>query len=235
LILQRETETRNKVPYLGDLPWIGSAFSRRRSEVAETELLIMLTPQMAAPIAACQLPITGPGTNTEPPSDHEFYADGHVEVPNYNPPPDTIGGMVDPRLLPPPYVPAPPTGGSMQSEPILPPAAAPVDSLSPTPVDVTKKTAKSDNPVTQTSGVRPADSNGGTTVGTINPFRTSRRRPQALEATRGASVKSNAGDDLRGSSRNGHSAETETTAVKPRRRLELTDSSFASPDAKTAE
>jgi type II secretory pathway component GspD/PulD (secretin) len=44
----RKTLTVSKVPILGDLPLIGPAFSRTQAEKTKTELLIFLTPHVAA-------------------------------------------------------------------------------------------------------------------------------------------------------------------------------------------
>jgi general secretion pathway protein D len=48
LMEDRKTMTVNKVPILGDLPLIGPAFSRTQSAKTKTELLIFLTPHVAA-------------------------------------------------------------------------------------------------------------------------------------------------------------------------------------------
>lgn len=201
LILQRETETRTKVPFLGDLPWIGSAFSRRTSDVGETEVLIMVTPQMVAPITPGQLPITGPGTNTESPASHEFYFDGFVEVPRYNPLVDPIGSpgqidLVTPYDCPPPAM----------TSPSLPPAG----DIAP-PVNVVEpglgRRSKADSRVQQASGTRGSDTQRrSTTLGTMDPERFSVQKNLPATARSAASVKSNSGDDLRSSSRSaGHS------------------------------
>ena len=44
----RKTQTINRVPILGSLPWIGYAFSRTQQTKVKTELLIFLTPHVAA-------------------------------------------------------------------------------------------------------------------------------------------------------------------------------------------
>jgi len=48
LMEDRKTLTINKVPILGDLPLVGPAFSRVQTEKTKTELLIFLTPHVAA-------------------------------------------------------------------------------------------------------------------------------------------------------------------------------------------
>ena len=47
LMEDRKTETIDKVPLLGDIPWIGEAFKRRQQQKTKTELLIFLTPHVA--------------------------------------------------------------------------------------------------------------------------------------------------------------------------------------------
>ena len=48
LMQDRKTETVRKVPLLGDLPGIGAAFRRHQRTKSKTELLIFLTPHVAA-------------------------------------------------------------------------------------------------------------------------------------------------------------------------------------------
>lgn len=233
LILQRETETRSKIPFLGDMPWIGSAFSRRRSEVAETELLIMVTPQMVAPITCGQLPISGPGTNTEPPSDHEFYFDGHMEVPNYNPSGDTLSGWTD----------AGPVGGApgavMPAMPVEPgPATVPPAGSPPAPAPAADASAAppvKDEAVTPTSGVKePVRKERSTTIGTMNPFRLNRRTLNESGTRNGASVKSNTGDDLRkDAAASGAAATDKVDTAGNARRLELFEPSTNSLKPRT--
>jgi pilus assembly protein CpaC len=201
LILQRETETRTKIPFVGDIPIIGSAFSRRTSDVGETEVLIMVTPQMVAPIQPGQLPITGPGTNTEPTTSHEFYLDGFVEVPRYNPLFDPIGAppqidLVTPYDCPPPGAPSP---GLPPVEEIVPPAVPGEPTLG-------KRATKSESKVQQASGTRAAATQRrSTTLGTMDASRLSAQKDAPAAARSGASVKSNAGDDLSSGSSGGHS------------------------------
>ena len=83
LISTTRTGTTQKIPFLGELPWIGAAFSKKTYNTGETELLILVTPQMAAPIGADQALPYGPGLNTDIPTDSELYFDGLLEVPRY--------------------------------------------------------------------------------------------------------------------------------------------------------
>jgi general secretion pathway protein D len=48
LMEDRKTETVNKVPLLGDIPWLGAIFQRHQDSKTKTELLIFMTPHVAA-------------------------------------------------------------------------------------------------------------------------------------------------------------------------------------------
>jgi general secretion pathway protein D len=48
LMADGKTENIDKVPLLGDIPWVGALFRRRISTKTKTELLIFLTPHVAA-------------------------------------------------------------------------------------------------------------------------------------------------------------------------------------------
>jgi len=85
LISTRSQGTTHKIPFLGELPWIGVAFSRKSYNVGETELVILVTPQLVSPMAPHQVPQGGPGLNSATPIDRELYFDGTLEVPNYGP------------------------------------------------------------------------------------------------------------------------------------------------------
>ena len=82
LDLRREGTT-TKVPFFGELPWIGTLFRRTSFKESETELVILVTPELAGPMEACQVPPNPPGTFTSVPTDQELYCDGMIEVPNY--------------------------------------------------------------------------------------------------------------------------------------------------------
>ncbi len=83
LIASRETAETSKVPVLGDLPWIGAAFRRVRYDNSETELVIMVTPELVAPVPASDIPPGGPGQFTDSPTGRELYIDGMIEIPKY--------------------------------------------------------------------------------------------------------------------------------------------------------
>jgi len=82
-LLQTRVESMNKgLPFFGDLPYIGRAFSRVEEKLNEVELLIVVTPELVAPLEPHQVPACGPGQLTVSPSDKELYSYGYLEVPN---------------------------------------------------------------------------------------------------------------------------------------------------------
>ncbi len=81
LISNRQVAQVEKIPFLGELPGIGVAFSRKKFDEVETELIIMVTPEFVAPADPHCLPGVGPGGLTDTPTDHELYFDGLLEVP----------------------------------------------------------------------------------------------------------------------------------------------------------
>lgn len=82
LVSRRETGASQKVPFFGELPYVGAAFSRKNNTESETELVILVTPEYVAPMQAGELPSGGPGTFTDTPVDRELFFHGLLEVPN---------------------------------------------------------------------------------------------------------------------------------------------------------
>lgn len=123
LIATRNTAHTQKVPWLGELPWVGAAFRRERYDETETELVIMVTPELVAPIPAGEVPPGGPGLFTTTPTDHELYIDGMIEVPNYGDQcpdcPNGFPGMIGPATQP---QFAPTEAGPMPAPAEIPPA-----------------------------------------------------------------------------------------------------------------
>lgn len=141
LLSTRQVGTTEKIPFLGELPGIGAAFRRVRYEDAETELLILVTPELVAPMDPSQVPPLGPGQFTDAPTDRELFHYGMLEVPKYGPhcpdcelggrviplPPhtDLSGEMIVPDAMAPPAPPSfvPPLPGGPGSPHMMPPMA----------------------------------------------------------------------------------------------------------------
>lgn len=75
-----EADSRG-LPWLMDIPYVGTAFRRTRDESNEIELLILVTPQLVEPLDPHEVPEYGPGQLTCSPTDCELYFKGFLEVP----------------------------------------------------------------------------------------------------------------------------------------------------------
>jgi pilus assembly protein CpaC len=71
----------SKIPVLGDLPYVGTAFSTIRYQESETELIILVTPRLVAPLDCNQLPKRLPGRETRTPDDYELFLENVLEAP----------------------------------------------------------------------------------------------------------------------------------------------------------
>jgi pilus assembly protein CpaC len=104
LISNRVVAEVRKTPFLGELPWVGALFSRKRFDESETELLVLVTPEPVSPLDECQVGEDGPGRQTVSPTDREFFGQGLLEVPRYGPDcPDCDSGLdagYPPQLAP---------------------------------------------------------------------------------------------------------------------------------------
>ncbi len=103
LISKRQTATTHKIPFLGELPYIGAAFSRKHNEDSETEVVITVTPELVSALDDGQAPAGGPGQFTDTPTDRELMGYGLIEVPKYgercaNCPPGQAGPLIVPGL-----------------------------------------------------------------------------------------------------------------------------------------
>ncbi len=73
--------TITRVPVLGDLPFIGAAFSSKQYNENELELVVLVTPHLMDPMACNQLPNRLPGQETRSPDDFELFLEGIMEAP----------------------------------------------------------------------------------------------------------------------------------------------------------
>jgi pilus assembly protein CpaC len=70
-----------KVPVLGDLPYVGVAFSQIRHEERESELVVLVTPRLVHPLDCSQVPKRLPGRETRAPDDYELFLENVLEAP----------------------------------------------------------------------------------------------------------------------------------------------------------
>lgn len=81
LIQTSLNNTTVKVPCLGDLPFVGTAFRVVQSNFQETELLILVTPHLVDGMTCTQLPKFLPGQETRNADDFELFLEGILEAP----------------------------------------------------------------------------------------------------------------------------------------------------------
>jgi pilus assembly protein CpaC len=81
--LTRHTTAVNtrKFPVLGDLPFLGVAFSEKGDQDLEEELLILVTPHLVDAQDCAQLTKILPGQETRNPDDFELFLEGILEAP----------------------------------------------------------------------------------------------------------------------------------------------------------
>jgi pilus assembly protein CpaC len=81
LIQHNVVGAMQKVPVLGDIPYLGAAFSTKSFEERETELVVLVTPYLVDPMSCDQLPKHLPGQETRSPDDFELFLEGILEAP----------------------------------------------------------------------------------------------------------------------------------------------------------
>jgi pilus assembly protein CpaC len=81
LIQNDVVASTQKVPCLGDLPFIGAAFSSKTFSEREQELVVLVTPHLVDPMSCDQLPKLVPGQETRSPDDFELFLEGILEAP----------------------------------------------------------------------------------------------------------------------------------------------------------
>lgn len=79
-LLQSSTDiSQRQLPWIGDVPVLGSLFRSSSYQKNETELVVIVTPRLVQPLTPGQVAAT-PFDQTQPPNDVEFFALGQVEV-----------------------------------------------------------------------------------------------------------------------------------------------------------
>jgi pilus assembly protein CpaC len=78
-LLQLTTNaTTTRIPGLGDLPMVGPWFSGSSIETIETETIVLVTPELVAPLENKEV-TEAPGDRVMQPNDPEFYLLGRIE------------------------------------------------------------------------------------------------------------------------------------------------------------
>ncbi|MBN9310605.1 MAG: type II and III secretion system protein family protein [Devosia sp.] len=79
-LLQNDSQlSQNQLPWLGDVPVLGSLFKSSGFQKHDTELVVIVTPRLVQPMVPGQVAAT-PLDQTQPANDFEFFALGQMEV-----------------------------------------------------------------------------------------------------------------------------------------------------------
>ena len=79
LIQDEQGGSRSRVPVIGDIPVVGAAFGQQRTSRNETELVILVSPELVHPLEPEQVPLFLPGMEVTDPTDWEFYMHQQIE------------------------------------------------------------------------------------------------------------------------------------------------------------
>lgn len=79
LLQDQQTGTKVRVPFLGDIPVIGAFFSKTEVRREETELIILVGPELIHPFEAEVVPLILPGMEVTEPGDVAFFVGGRYE------------------------------------------------------------------------------------------------------------------------------------------------------------
>jgi pilus assembly protein CpaC len=79
LIQDKQDSSKVRVPWIGDVPGLDLFFSRRSVARDETELVILVSPELVHPLEPEQVPIVLPGMEVTEPDDLDFFLLGRYE------------------------------------------------------------------------------------------------------------------------------------------------------------
>jgi pilus assembly protein CpaC len=79
LIQDQQTANKTRVPFLGDVPILDMLFSNKRVNRDETELVVLVSPELVHPLEPQQRPLILPGMEVTEPDDWQFFFYGNYE------------------------------------------------------------------------------------------------------------------------------------------------------------
>jgi len=79
LLQDQQSGSKLRVPFLGDVPVVDTLFSRRNVKRDETELVILVSPEIVRPLDPCETPLFLPGMEVTEPNDCDFFVRGYYE------------------------------------------------------------------------------------------------------------------------------------------------------------
>ncbi len=79
LLQDQQAGSKSRVPFLGDVPALDAFFSKKEVRREETELIILVSPELVHPLEAEEAPRILPGMEVTEPGDAAFYVSGSIE------------------------------------------------------------------------------------------------------------------------------------------------------------
>ena len=79
LIQDQQEGSRGRIPFLGDIPGFGAAFGSQRVKRDETELVVLVSPQLVHPLQREQVPLILPGMEVTEPTGSAFFLHQQIE------------------------------------------------------------------------------------------------------------------------------------------------------------
>ena len=79
LMQEDQTGNNSRIPLVGDIPVLRSAFSNKKVTKGETELIVLVSPELVHPLEPEELPPLLPGMEVTEPTGWHFFAQGHLE------------------------------------------------------------------------------------------------------------------------------------------------------------
>ena len=79
LIQDQQSGNRNSLPYLGRLPIVGGMFGRQDTSREESELVVLVSPQLINPMEEEQVPLMLPGMEVTDPTQDDFFRRNMIE------------------------------------------------------------------------------------------------------------------------------------------------------------
>ena len=79
LIQDEQGGSRKRIPFIGDIPGIGAAFGDQTKRRNETELVVLVSPELVHPLEQDQAPVLLPGMSINDPTDKAFFLLQHTE------------------------------------------------------------------------------------------------------------------------------------------------------------
>ncbi len=73
LIQDEQGGQKTRLPYVSEVPFVGGLFSRRDTSRFETELIVLVSPELIHPMEPDQVPLLLPGMEVTDPTDDDFF------------------------------------------------------------------------------------------------------------------------------------------------------------------